>query len=158
MDINTILTTLRDAIADDSATKTWTQSIYEADHTLFVGIDSRNPPGEADCPYVAIYHDSRGTGTGNAKKECNITVVCAIHDASLVTGGKKNVTEYAGVRRLEKFRQLIEAVVDAADLGGRASVEAAAAEYEEIEHFPFFMCATLYSVTEALLIGASTII
>ncbi|MHB8109760.1 MAG: hypothetical protein ACYDHW_06980 [Syntrophorhabdaceae bacterium] len=52
--MNTLLASIRDGIANNAAIKVWTQANYAKDHKVFVGMDTRNPPGEADCPFVVM--------------------------------------------------------------------------------------------------------
>jgi hypothetical protein len=52
--MNTLLASIRDGIANSAAIKVWTQANYTKDHKVFVGMDTRYPPGESDCPFVVM--------------------------------------------------------------------------------------------------------
>ncbi|OPY78288.1 MAG: hypothetical protein A4E65_02311 [Syntrophorhabdus sp. PtaU1.Bin153] len=147
MNMNTILTTVRDAVADDSTVKTWTQATYTADHTVFLGIDSRNPPPHSSYPAVSLYPIQKLSGYGQDTIVHAIGVSVGIHDNTLAAGGKSNVTEYNGMQRIETFRgKVIDAVVMAL-VGLSLRITRIETEYSAIEFFPFFL-ATIEIIAE----------
>jgi len=190
-DVNTLLTSIRDAIAGDAATKVWTQATYTKDHTLFVGVDINTPPAEADCPCVVLAPVEKVGGEEQDTIGHQFNVSCEIFDESMTTvtstttykdsilalitaeltrEGKtageiataialitdsfdddptatidSNITEYAGVKRIETFRQkVLAAVASVADIK-ITKVETA---YEAIAFFPAFMCDMLITIEQ----------
>lgn len=183
-DMNTLLTSIRDAIARDAAIKVWTQATYTKDHNIFVGVDTKNPPAESDCPCVALSPSEKRGGNSEDVISHVFNVSCEIIDESmtatsstttykdsilaLITAelereGKSaaeiataialitdsfdddltvtidsNITEYAGVQRIETFRLKVLAAISGALTDYRITkVETG---YETIMFFPSFMC------------------
>lgn len=60
--INTIIDNWKVVIANDTSIKTWTQTNYSKDHTLYVGIDERDRPPDADYPCVLLYPGRKSAG------------------------------------------------------------------------------------------------
>lgn len=134
-DMNTLLTSIRDAIASNAAIKVWTQATYTKDHKVFVGVDTKNPPGEADCPCVALSPSEKHGGNSEDVITHVFNVSCEIIDETSTTTG--NIVEYSGVQDIETFRQKVLAAVD-----GVAGIRITKVEtgYETIMFFPSFMC------------------
>lgn len=155
MDINTLLTTIRDAVADDTATKTWTQSIYTKDHHVFLGIDERNPPAESSYPAVSLYPVNKAAGEGQESIRHTVGLSLGIHDESLATGGKTNVTEYNGMQRIETFRQKVfDATATAVTGLSGMSITEIETEYSAIEFFPYFLCVMTITADEETEFGS----
>lgn len=141
-DMNTLLTSIRDAVANNAAIKAWTQLTYAKDHKVFVGIDTRNPPGESDCPCVVLSPVHKLGGGNQDVIVHDFMVSCeVINEDSTVTG---NITEYAGVQEIETFRQK---VLDAANTISDRIVKVGT-DYEAIMFFPSFMCDMQISIEE----------
>lgn len=116
---NTILTAMRDAVATSATIKAWTQANYSADHTVFVGIDPRKPPGESDCPYVVILPEHKKAGESADVIQHQFYLCCGICDENTRTGLATNITEYTGVQNIETFRGLVLTALNAAAFSGR---------------------------------------
>ena len=93
MNIYTIMHTMMDTIHDDSATQTWSATNYARNHSVFLGADVRNPPGEATAPNVIIYPVTKDTGFAEDLTTIRIGVVCEISDESDLATGKALATE-----------------------------------------------------------------
>lgn len=197
-DMNTLLTTIRDALAGDAAIKVWTNATYEKDHKVFVGVDKRNPPGESDCPLVVVAHSEKKSGESAEVIEHQFQVsleiidetmveasstttykesILALITAELTREGKtaeeiataialitdsfdddptatieSNITEYAGMRRIEEFRQLILACIETALDSYR--ITKTPTVFGPIEFFPSFMCDMLITIEEETEFGS----
>lgn len=148
-DMNTLLTSIRDAIANNAAIKTWTQTTYSKDHTVFVGVDTKRPPAEADCPCVVVSHAKKVGGEAQEVIDHRFSVSCEVINESSTTTG--NIVEYAGMQELETFRQkVLDAVHGVSDIRIR-TVET---EYEAIMFFPSFLCDMIITIEEETEFGS----
>lgn len=152
MDINTLLETFKDALAQDSAISSWCLATYGRTHTLYINLDINNPPAESNCPYFVLYPDAKTAGPQSARKNHRMVMVCCLNDDSSETNPETNVVEYKGVKRLEVLRKKGEDALAAADIG-RAVIDVVDIEYDTIESFPFMMAGTMVDVGESHLLG-----
>ena len=158
MNINTLINDFSEAVASSATIKTWTNANYTSDHTVFVGLDTREPPGESDCPYVAMYPVRKHIGQHEREKNHQIEVVACLFDTGTKSHGAiTNITEYAGVQNIEAFRKLIETDIAGVDIGN-ATLSVIAVDYEAIEVFPFFMCGMVINVWESVCIGSDPLL
>jgi len=111
MNMITLLTTLRDAIHDSSATQTWCTSNYTRNHKVLVGTDHQEPPAQGQFPLVLIRMRQKHLGYELETQDHWMEIVPAIYDASSRTGGKTNVVEMNGEQNIETFRKLVESVI-----------------------------------------------
>ena len=140
-DLNTVLQKLRDTVADATAIKSWAQTNFSKNHTVFIGLDSRNPPTEDDYPCLSLYPASKEASQGEEATSNVFGCSCGINIESTATVISTNVKEYSGVQLLESFRKLVIDAIDtlsATDLGGY--ITAVKVDYAPIEFFPFFLC------------------
>jgi hypothetical protein len=140
MNVITLLHNLRDAVADDTATKAWCQTNYSRDHKVYVGIDDRKPPADAEYPLVHLFPLTKTAGYELASQDHGIGATCGVHNETTTATGKANAIELTGIIHIEEFRKLVEtAIISAADWPVRvASINI---EYETVEFFPFFLAA-----------------
>lgn len=61
-DINTIIDNWKLIIANDQALKAWTQATYTKDPTVYVGIDERDRPPDADYPCILLFPGHKSAG------------------------------------------------------------------------------------------------
>lgn len=137
MNIITHLHNVRDAVADDAAVKAWCQSNYSQDHKVYVGVDTRKPPGADDYPLVHLYPVSKAEGYSITRQGIIIGATCGIHDSTMLSTGKANVVEYRGVSYIDELRNLIRAAILSVDYG--AYDPDINTEFETIDFFPFFL-------------------
>ena len=148
MNITTLLDKIRDDAADDAATKTWCQSNYSKDHDVYIGTDTRKPPGASDFPLVHLFPIGKIGGYELEEQDHIIGATCGIIDDDKVSGGKSNVVEYEGIRNLEAFRKLVEtAIKGAADSFAAMTINVLNIEYETIEYFPAFLATMEFKIT-----------
>jgi hypothetical protein len=60
--INTILDNWKLIIALDPLIRAWTQATYSKDHTIYIGIDERDRPPDADYPCILLYPARKSSG------------------------------------------------------------------------------------------------
>lgn len=139
MNMITLLTTLRDAIHDNSATQTWCTANYTRNHKVYVGIDTRKPPAEDQYPIVHIFPVSKIEGYELEEQEHGIGVTCGIYNEDIRTvSGKTNVVELEGIQDIESFRKLVETAIIGASITD-IRIDSLNTDYETIEFFPFFL-------------------
>lgn len=156
MDFKTLIDTIKSAIAHDNEIGVWSEINYGRIHKTYVNIDSRNPPGIDDCPYVVFYPTAKIVGPGTFKKRHNIDVVCCIHDDQAETNAENNIIEYKGVGRIWEFRKLVETALSGMDVG-RLVIDLVEAEYDTIESFPFMLVSMSMEIGQEHLIGTSAL-
>lgn len=154
MDINTLRTTLRDAILGDTATQTWCNTNYGRVHKVYGSIDTREPPAEDQYPIVHIFPITMSGGYDLDRAEYELGVVCGINDSALKTGLDDNAVEYQGVGNIETFRQKVEAAIAAA-IPANYFLSEMSADYEVIEFFPFFIVGMRCVITKDYFQGDS---
>lgn len=138
MNMNTLLVAIRNAIADDTTTKAWTQTNYTKDHKVYVGTDRRQEPAESAYPLVAIFPAGKEAGYDAEVYSHDIDIVCGINDGNTRTvAGKANIVEMTGIENIESFRKLVENAITGASLGG--TITMLSIIYEPIEFFPYFL-------------------
>ena len=146
MNIITLLENIRNAIADDTATKSWATTKYTRNHKVYVGIDVRNPPDETAYPLVNLYMVRRTVGYDPTRQVNVIGVVCGINETGSTTvAGKANIVQMTAITYLEEFRKLVETALAGATLlyGFIDQVEI---EYEFIESYPFAFAFQEYTI------------
>jgi len=142
--MDTIRTTIRNAIADDTATKAWCQTNYSQDHKVYVGIDLRSPPAESDYPIVHLFPVSKTAGYAPVQSDHVWGVNCGIYNATALTvAGKANITGYQGIDHIEDFRKLVETAAVGASLSG-LRCDRMEVTYETVEEFPFFFAIMVF--------------
>lgn len=138
MNIITLLHNSRDAVADDSATKTWSLLNYNREHQVYVGVDVRKPPEEANYPMAHLFPINKAMGYDLTAQNHGIGATCGVYNEKTVATGKNNVTEFAGVEHINSFRKLVEtAIIGVVVYPVR--IETINVEFETIEFFPYFL-------------------
>jgi len=158
MDINELTVDFAEAVAQDAAIKAWCQGQYSEDHTVYAGLDIRNPPQDSDCPYVVLYPVRKEFGQHRREKFHEFEVVGCLHDTTTRShAGISNLTEFTGVQNIETFRKLVEDAIAGVDIGN-LTLAVIAVDYEIIESFPFFMCGMVIQVWEGVTIGSDPLL
>ena len=151
MDINTLTSALKTAIAGDSSLTAWCTANYRK-HSVWVNMDLTDPPAESSCPYVVIYPVGKQVGEMQSPKRHVFEIVCCLYDAGSTTSG--NTTVYTGVANLETMRKYVETAVIGASMG-ECWVSSLQIEYETIENFPFLLAGMTIEIYEDVCIGGS---
>lgn len=153
MDMNTLVVSLRTGLEENVELAAWCQTQYGRAHTVHVGYDGRNPPGEGACPAVLLYPTGHAAGRGSPEKRYALDVVGLLYDEDVLSGWTEKTTEYDGVRQLEAFRAKIVTALLTADTGA-ATLEAVEVDYEVVELFPFFAAGMACEWKEPVTIGS----
>ena len=147
------LRTFAEALADNAALTAWAQAAYGRKQRIKINYDLRNPPGAADCPYVALYPQVMRLGTGQTRKLAQSRMELCLYDESLRIYADDTMTEYAGVQNIIDFMQLAIRAIETTDLGN-ALLELLEPAFETIESFPFFLAGLPLAITEDYVLGA----
>jgi hypothetical protein len=152
--LKTTLETFKDALTASSALSTWCQAIYGRQLTVYVNMDARNPPGEADCPYILIRPVAAIYGRGARDKTMQYDLLCCVNDETEQINAEIGAEEYSGVQAVIDFLDLAVAAIAATDTGN-ALLQDIQAEFETIEFFPFFMAGCPLTLVEPFPLGAT---
>lgn len=152
MDIYGLITQMRDGIAGNSDLISWCQSHYGRTHSVFVGTDKRNQPGQDKYPLVGLFPAIKKAGLDETEVLHEIDVVCGVYQDKTLAGTMSNITEMQGISELETFRKKVEtAITGAVPAGVRIQVLDIA--YSPIEFFPFFLAGMTVKAVEPLYMG-----
>ncbi len=142
MDVNALVDNVIAAIADDEEIKEWCQTKYGRDHTVFFGMDLRDPdlPLDTQLPFVHIAPTAKAVGTDEEEITHSFNVFVEISNESADTPeDQPNVVRYEGYSDLEEFRKLVEMAITSMsdeDRGGRiGSIDIA---YGDLLFYPHF--------------------
>jgi len=155
-DMNALLDAVRDAVSEktelaaiedetpgaSAPINAWCNLTYGRGQKVFIGIDGKNPPASDDYPVISVHPSEKEAGPAVDPMTHVIEIETGIEDENLATGGGENVVEYAGVKRNETFRKLVEtAALKAIEAEGLrpASLKVT---YLSIEVFPLFLAST----------------
>lgn len=155
MNIDTLVDLLIDAFVADAAILSWCNTNYLTPHTIYKGIDLRNPPPEDDYPIIHVWPIYKSVGYSLAQKPHGIGIVTGINDSTISSDTDTNlvtVKKYRGLARIEAFRKLIESSVETEIDSNTNTIEltidSLEISYETIESFPFFLAINTYILTE----------
>lgn len=107
--VQEVIDTYVGALAADAAIETWCQAEYGKSATIFVGIDTRNPPGKAQVPFIVFRPGPSAEGDEVGTFQYTFTVDWIIvNEGSTTTGG---VVKMDGLKKSDEFGQLILAAL-----------------------------------------------
>ncbi len=136
MNINTLLDDITFAIASDENLASWCSLTYSKTATVLDEFDEQDPPGESDCPYVAVQTESKTVGVGIQDKTHEFMVVCGLYDDTTETGPLPNMVKSLGVRRIETMRKYVETAIAGVDIGN-VELKIIGIEYKVGAYIPF---------------------
>ena len=153
MDINTLIETLVDAVADQDDINTWSQIEYDRDYKTFENLDMRNPPQETDCPLVVIRPESKTGGLSEPVKSFGLGIDCLVHDSG-IPDETNGVIRFTGGRLVEEFRAMVFGKILSA-LPSDCHVAELAVAYDTVEQFPYIWCGMGLRIEQEQLIGVN---
>jgi hypothetical protein len=99
----------RDVLKNDQDIIDFCQLKYGKNHTIFMGLDIKNPPKKDDCPYIIINPESKSEGGDQSEYPYSVFVGAGIfNDQKTITD---NVVEMNGMQEISDFLQLILAKI-----------------------------------------------
>lgn len=149
MNMNTLLASIRDAIAENAAIKVWTNATYGKDHKVYVGVDTRNPPPASDCPLVAVAHAGKVDGEAQETLVGRFAIALEIIDENMTavtstTTYKESILALitAELEREGKTQEEIDAAIalitDSFDDDPTATIDSNITEYTGIQNIEAF--------------------
>ncbi len=155
MDIYLLISAMRDSISDSADLGSWCQGAYGKLHSVFIGTDKRNQPGQDKYPLVGLFPAIKKAGLDETEVLQEIDVVCGVYQDKTLTGSKANVTEMQGISEIETFRKKVEAAITAA-VSAPQRVQVLDIAYNPIEFFPYFLAGMTVKVVEPLYMGSDS--
>ena len=141
MNLKTLLNAVAQAIHDDQDIQSWAAVRYSRRHKVYIGLDSRNPPGETDCPLVTVFPMGKVAGMELDSMEHDLGVTCVLFDDEEKVVTRDNLVVMESMGNLLDFYDLVRLAV----IGLTASGESLAdldlnvmdLEIDTIEAFPY---------------------
>ena len=155
MNIDTLVDILFDAFIADSSILSWCNTNYSTPHTIYKGIDLRNPPDENDYPIITIWPISKMGGDSQEMQSHGVVVTAGINDSTLSTDTDTNLVvakKYRGLARIEAFRKLVETSVTT-EIGSNTNTteimnDTLEIMYDPVDCFPFFFAVMAFIFTK----------
>lgn len=151
INVNDILELFGTKIAASTAIDTWCQTTFGKDLTVFIGVDTREPPGKAHAPFVVLQPGPAQEGDEVSTFSYQVTVDwCLVDEGATVTG---NVHRIDGLEKIDVLgRMILEELRPAS-----ANVTLSAWNYtvEQVEFFPMIMAGLDLTLNVPHLIGGS---
>jgi len=141
MNFGDMLTTLRDALATDTALIDWASITYNTVHTVFLGVDDRNPPTDDEYPALHIYPLSRSGELCPGGDRMTIGIAIGVYDINsytTVANWQANTKTLPGIAALEEGISLIKDVIMATTTGENF-VNTLEITYETVDFYPYFL-------------------
>lgn len=152
MDINTLIETITESIAEQSDITTWSTVQYGHGYQVFENVDLRNPPEEDQCPMVVISPSAKVTGLVPQKTHV-VGADVLVYDARK-TEQDNGVVRFEGGRQAEILRKLVLAKIVAA-APSNLKLDTVAVEYDSIAQFPYVFVDMELTFTEEVVIGGN---
>jgi len=141
------------ALVADTALEEYCQATFSKSPIFFVGLDTDNPPDQADTPYISIIPNTKDVGNGELDYEFNFffDVVITGSDKPVKTG---NTIVYDGLYMAEELALHVQRVVTAATCGLDTKVFYIQAE---IRTFPVYAGIIALTISSPNVIGSDEI-
>jgi hypothetical protein len=153
IEVNTTISAIAAALAADAALSAWSTAAYGRVPKIYISIDDRDPPGEAESPYILLYPSMARYGRGMTEKMIELQMVACIFDAAFKTYADTEIIEYKGVQNCIEMLDLAVNAIAAVN-AGNALLQSVEAEFDTIGAFPFFMAWAPITYVEPLCMGA----
>jgi hypothetical protein len=138
MDINTLQNNIANAINDNDAVNTWCAIKYGRSPKIYIGFNSRKPPGEDDYPLVRVNKTSKTMGYDLDRAEYGVSVLCGIFAADEEELARERIIQYESIDDIESFRKLVETAL-VAEIESPYFISGIDVEYEGVEFYPFLL-------------------
>lgn len=133
--LTAILSLYATKLAESAELEAWCQLHFGKSATIFVGVDTREPPGSANVPFVVLQPGAEAAGDEVAEFSYLVTVDWCVLAETVTTAGAIKTMD--GLTRVDEMGRLIlEALRDASD-----NVTLSSWNYtiEQVEFFPMVM-------------------
>lgn len=153
IEVNTTLSAIAAALAANTALSAWATTNYGRVPKIYINIDDRNPPGEAEAPYILLYPAAARYGRGAREKTIELQLVACVFDDDFKTYTDTDIIEYTGVQNCVELLDLAVTAIATVNTGN-ALLQDISAEFDTITAFPFFMAWAPITYVEPLCMGA----
>jgi hypothetical protein len=124
----------RDALQTSSSIKNYCLTKYNKMPKIYVGLNGKNMPADADCPIIILYPGTKTEGLELKEYTYKLTVVWIILQDATTT--KDNITEYLGVTECDELGQLIYQEI--AGLSTKNPISTVDYNIEPVAYYPRF--------------------
>lgn len=128
--LHTIINKIRDTLKNDSDIADFCLTKYSKPLTLFVGINPKNPPKEAHCPFIVIFPVKKREGESLEEYSYNTVLWLGIKNDNAVTTG--NVIEESGIEEISEFSQLVYMALRKSTI----YIDSCVTDIEAVEFYP----------------------
>lgn len=128
-----LLEGLRDAIKNDSTLKSWCQSEFGKDPTIYLGLDvEKIPPPASEYPVISIIDIFQSMGELQKEIKWEIAISVGINQEEILI--EENTKTYKGFLQVQRIRELVEEALYRSkiitfDIQGNASGESYHPQY-----------------------------
>lgn len=150
MSLSSMRLAMAEAVAADGDLRSWCVLTYGREHSVYLDVDLRDPPGEDACPYVVISSIGQSAAQDRPFKEYFFGVLCIVHEDSDVISIHDNLYMHAGGENAEVFRKLVETAAAGVLVNETLGVDVDA---DAVGEFPFIRSEMLLKITSPVLIG-----
>jgi hypothetical protein len=138
--MTTLINLFRDTLKDNETIAHFAITNFSQEHTVYKGVDTRNPPPSTHYPLIHLFPVSKQVGYDEEQVSHAVGISCGIYKESVTETNSEHglLEEYAGIDLLESFRKLVETAV-AAVIPAGSWISKLSIEYETIEFYPFLL-------------------
>jgi len=141
---DTLIETVRDAVATDDDLSAWCTAQFGALPTVYVDVDEASPPDEGDYPLIALHSHVRSGGTSKNAMVWELDFGCGVFNATrsdTETAGGVTVRTYTGMLQAARLAELVERAAIGA-LAGVIRNATFSSQCGQISEYPFFAAFT----------------
>lgn len=158
IDYKSILQGFRDVLKDDAAIEAWCQAEFTSSLTVFVGMDTANPPTRDDLPLAIVgteLSSIRGQEAGTYTHIIGVDFGILWEDATSQPAASDNATEFEGLYKLSELGELIWTALE----GASNNVALSRADYDldALELFPLLTGGMRITIDTPHLLGGHSI-
>ncbi|MBI9092196.1 MAG: hypothetical protein JEZ12_23535 [Desulfobacterium sp.] len=153
MNINELIETITNAVADQEELNAWSTIEYDRGYRVFENIDMRNPPEEEDCPLVVVRPSEKSGGMSRSVKSFTLAVDCLVFDDG-IPEEINGVIRFKGGRLVEEFRTMVFSHILAA-IPSDCHIADIEVQYDTVEQFPYIWCGMGITIEQGQIIGVN---
>jgi hypothetical protein len=142
-----LLITIGKVLEENQDLKDWCNTNFSKPQTVYLGLDTENPPAQEDYPLIMVFYVERLRGESDTRQTFSVEIGAGIFKKELVkpeATQNPNLKAYTGLLLVEQFRELVEDTLfkSMPKIGGKIDVTG---ETTTEVYYPFFRSNTLVS-------------
>ncbi|RKY07149.1 MAG: hypothetical protein DRP56_06230 [Planctomycetota bacterium] len=153
MQVYDIISDLAAALVASSDLSNWAVATYGREHTVYVEYDTRNAPGEDNCPYIALWPVSRVYGRERRDRRTVILAELTVFDADYEVVASGNLYNYLGLSRIGDMYDHMITVVKGTTLSCGSVLDPVEDDFETMDSFPYHQVFVHLGFVQHLCIG-----